>query len=57
MEENNMISTPISHPRTSYVEMFSTCEIPAGTFYRERNYASIEDFQDIDTENVTLEHR
>ena len=51
-----MISTKMSHLRTFHVEMFSTCEIPAGTFYRERNYASIEDFQDIDTENVTLEH-
>ena len=56
MDESLMISTTMSHLRTFHVEMFSTCEIPAGTFYRARNYASIEDFQDIDTENVTLEH-
>ena len=57
MEENNVISTTISHPRTSYVEMFSTRDTSASTFKRGRNYVPFKDFQDPEAENAIVTHR
>ena len=48
-DENYMISTTNSHPRTFHVEICSTRETPARTFKRRRGYAAVEDFQDLET--------
>ena len=57
MKQNYMISTTISHPPTFHVEILFTRETPAKTFKRFRILAPVEDLQDPETDNVTVEHR
>ena len=56
-EQDCMISTKISHPRSVHVGEFPTRETPTKTFCGELNLAPDEDLQDPEPKIATVKHR
>ena len=55
MQENYMISTTISYPRTFHVEMLLTRDTREDLL-KKQNLAPVKDLQGPETENATVEH-